>query len=130
MTQYMLSVWSDPSTATEGYGEFGGYDSKEAMEEAFAATGRFNDEIVASGHFVFGGGLMDPTSATVVDNTKGDNVVTDGPFAEAKEQLGGFWIIRAKDLDEAMAIAARGSIACGAAVEVRPFQDDTPDTLA
>ncbi len=123
MTQYMLSVWSDPSTATEGYGEFGGYESKEAMEAAFAATARFNDEIVESGHYVFAGGLNDPTTATVVDNTKGDNVVTDGPFAESKEQLGGFWIINAKDLDEAMALAARGSVACGAPVEVRPFQE-------
>lgn len=130
MTQYMLSVWHDASSATEGYGENSGYDSQEAMQAAYEATGKFNDEITASGHFVFGGGLHAPDSATVVDNTKGDNVVTDGPFAESKEQLGGFWIIRAKDLDEATAIAARGSIACGAPVEVRPFQDDTPDTLA
>ena len=73
---------------------------------------------------MFGGGLHMPDTASVVDNTKGDNVVTDGPFAESKEQLGGFWIINAKDLDEAMAIAARGSIACQAPVEVRPFQDE------
>jgi hypothetical protein len=51
-------------------------------------------------------------------------VTTDGPFAEAKEQLGGFWVIRAADLDAALAIAARASAACEAPVEVRPFQDD------
>ena len=127
MTQYMLSVWHNEG---EINAETGGYDTVEEMHAAFEATGKFNDEIVASGHFVFGGGLHLPDTASVVDNTKGDNVVTDGPFAESKEQLGGFWIIRAKDLDEALAIAARGSIACGAPVEVRPFQDDTPDTVA
>ena len=50
-------------------------------------------------------------------------VTTDGPFAETKEQLGGFWVIRAPDLDAALAWAAKGSEACGAPVEVRPFQD-------
>ena len=62
------------------------------------------------------------TAATVVDNAKGDTVITDGPYAEAKEQLGGFWIIEAADLDEALALAARGSAACTSPVEVRPFQ--------
>jgi len=51
-------------------------------------------------------------------------VTTDGPFAETKEQLGGFWIIEAADLDAALAIAARGSRACGGPVEVRSFQQD------
>ncbi len=127
MTQYMLSVWHDGS---DNYGQGDqpnhGYATPEEMHAAFEATGKFNDEITASGHFVFGGGLHLPDTASVVDNTKGDNVVTDGPFAESKEQLGGFWIINAKDLDEALAIAARGSIACQAPVEVRPFQDE-PD---
>jgi len=127
MTQYLLSVWHD---ASDNYGKGDqpnhGYASPEEMQAAFEATDKFNKEITESGHFVFGGGLHLPDTASVVDNTKGDNVVTDGPFAESKEQLGGFWIINAKDLDEAMAIAARGSIACKAPVEVRPFQDE-PD---
>ena len=50
-------------------------------------------------------------------------VTTDGPFAETKEQLGGFWVIQAPDLDVALAWAAKGSEACGAPVEVRPFQE-------
>jgi hypothetical protein len=50
--------------------------------------------------------------------------VTDGPFAESKEHLGGFWIIEAADLDEALSWAKRGSAACAAPVEVRPFQDE------
>lgn len=53
-----------------------------------------------------------------------DVLVTDGPFAEAKEQLGGFWIITAPDLDVAMDWARRASVACRAPVEVRPFQDE------
>jgi hypothetical protein len=53
----------------------------------------------------------------------GKVVTTDGPFAETKEQLGGFWVVKAADLDAALAIAARGSAACRGPVEVRPFQD-------
>jgi hypothetical protein len=56
---------------------------------------------------------------------EGDEVVTtDGPFAETKEQLGGFWVVEVPDLDAALALAAKGSKACGGAVEVRPFQDE------
>jgi hypothetical protein len=52
--------------------------------------------------------------------------MTDGPFAETKEQIGGFWIIEAPDLDAALALAARASTACMGPVEVRPFQDEPP----
>lgn len=113
MTQYLLSViheWGLPQL------------SEEEIQQSFADTGVFNEEIRASGHWVFAGGLEPPSSATVVDNVKGANVVTDGPYLETKEQLGGFWIIEAADLDEALAIAARGSKACKNIVEVRPFQ--------
>ena len=58
----------------------------------------------------------------MVDGTGAEPVITDGPFAESKEYLGGFWIIEAADLDAALEIARRGSAACGAKVEVRPFQ--------
>ena len=113
MTMYLLSVIHEPGLP---------HLTPEEVEASFVATGAFNDEIVASGHFVFAGGLEPPSSATVVDNISGDNVITDGPFAETKEQLGGFWVIEAADLDEALAIAARGSQACRNVVEVRPFQ--------
>jgi hypothetical protein len=112
---YLLSVWHDPNDGDV-------YATPEIQQAAFDATGKFNAEIVDSGHFVFGGGLQAPDTATVIDNTTGTIVTTDGPFAEAKEHLGGFWVIEAKDLDEAMAIAARGSQACRNAVEVRPFE--------
>ena len=58
----------------------------------------------------------------MVDGTGDEPVTTDGPFSEAKEQIGGFWVVEAADLDEALALAARGSKACRGKVEVRPFQ--------
>ncbi|MGO4256788.1 YciI family protein [Marmoricola sp. RAF53] len=115
MTQYLLSViheWGLPKL------------SEEEIQQSFADTGKFNEEIQASGHWVFAGGLEPVSSATVVDNTEGRNVITDGPYVEAKEQLGGFWVIEAADLDEALALAARGSLACKNPVEVRPFQGE------
>ena len=62
-------------------------------------------------------------SATTVDTTGARTVVTDGPFAESKEYLGGFWVIEAPDLDAALTWAKEGSAACAGKVEVRPFQD-------
>ena len=116
MPQYMLSVihdWDAP-----------GDETPEELQEMYAATGRFNEEIQASGQWVFGGGLEHPNTATVVDGTKGANVITDGPYLEAKEHLGGFWVVEAPDLDAALELGRRGSAACGGKVEVRPFQGE------
>ncbi|HEV8627664.1 MAG TPA: YciI family protein, partial [Acidimicrobiia bacterium] len=78
--------------------------------------------------WVFAGGLHPADVATVVrTDAKGDVITTDGPFAETKEQLGGFWVLKAKDLDDALALAARATVACQAPVEVRPFQDEAPE---
>jgi hypothetical protein len=86
-----------------------------------AAIDAFNDRIIAEGHWVFAGGLADPSSATVIDN-RGDEVIfTDGPFLESKEHLAGFWVMEAADLDAALKLAAEGSKACNRKVEVRPF---------
>ena len=90
----------------------------------FAAVARFNDEVRAEGAWVFAGGLHPADTATVVDGRGGEAVTTDGPFAESKEQMGGFWVIQAPDLDAAIDLARRGSAACRGKVEVRPFQDD------
>ena len=91
----------------------------------YAAVDRFNQKLQDEGHWVFAGGLHPADVATVVDGTQGgDPILTDGPFAEAKEHLGGFWVIEAPDLDAAVALAAEGSAACQGPVEVRPFQDD------
>jgi hypothetical protein len=98
--------------------------SEEEMQQAFKRVDAFNQEVQDAGAWVFAGGLHPPATATVVRAQNGDVVTTDGPFAETKEQLGGFWIIRAADLDEALAWAAKGSEACGGPVEVRPFQEE------
>jgi hypothetical protein len=116
MTQYLLAVHD-----IEGQSP---YATEEEMQQAFEATGKFNAKLQEQGMWVFGGGLQPADTATVVDARGGDVLVTDGPFAEAKEHLGGFWIINAPDLDAAMKLAAEGSIACGNPVEVRPFQDE------
>jgi len=77
--------------------------------------------------WVFAGGLFPPDSATVVRVENGATTTTDGPFAETKEQLGGFWILKCQNLDEALAWAERASAACMGPVEVRPFQDEAAD---
>lgn len=91
------------------------------MHEDVAAV---NTEMEEQGVWVFGGGLEGPDIATVVRHEDGQVVLTDGPFAESKEYLGGFWIINAPDLDAALAWAGKATRACRAPVEVRPFQDE------
>jgi hypothetical protein len=114
MKQYLLSVHSVEGEPTP---------SQEQMQQAYKAVDAFNEELKAAGAWVFAGGLHPPSTATVVRSQGGQVVTTDGPFAETKEQLGGFWIIKAADLDAALDWAARGSAACGGPVEVRPFQE-------
>jgi hypothetical protein len=96
---------------------------EEQMQQTYKAVDAFNAELQSAGAWVFAGGLHPPETATVVRSQDGQVVTTDGPFAETKEQLGGFWVIVAPDLDAALAWAARGSEACRAPVEVRPFQE-------
>jgi hypothetical protein len=118
MTLYMLSVHHGPDAMPPS--------DPDQMQTAYRQVAAFNEEIQSAGIWVFGGGLHDPSIATVVRaQGDGDVILTDGPFAETKEQLGGFWIIKAPDLDAALALAARASAACMGPVEVRPFQDDT-----
>jgi hypothetical protein len=119
MPRYLLSVFGPAERS-----EFGDYPSKEAMLEAFADTGAFNEKLEREGHFVFADGLEQATTATTVDGQGATPVFTDGPYLETKEHLGGFWVIEAADLDEALALAAEGSRACRGKVEVRPFQTE------
>jgi len=115
MKQYLLAVHHDGS---------GGVPSTDEMQQIYKAVDVFNAELRAKGIWVFAGGLCPPDTATVVRVTNGDVITTDGPFAETKEQLGGFWVIKADDLDAALAWAAKGAEACQNPVEVRPFQDE------
>jgi hypothetical protein len=115
MKQYLMAVH---------YVEGQAQPSDEEMQGRYAATGKFNEKLQANGNWVFGGGLHTPDIATVIDNTGAETITTDGPFAEAKEHLGGFWVVLAEDLDHALALAAEGSKACHGPVEVRPFQEE------
>ena len=117
MTHYLLAVHGP----VEG-GEFGSYGSREEMEQAFADTGAFNERLKTEGYWVFAGGLQPATTATVVDGRGDSPVLTDGPYLETKEVIGGFWVIEAPDLDVALRLAAEGSQACRGKVEVRPFE--------
>jgi hypothetical protein len=92
-----------------------------ATPEEDAAIDVFNDRLQAEGHWVFAGGLAAPNTATVIDNRGVEALVTDGPFIESKEYLGGFWVIEAPDLDVALELATEGSNACNRKIEVRPF---------
>jgi hypothetical protein len=96
----------------------------ELMQQAFQDVEAFNSELQAKGAWVFAGGLHPADTATVVRFKDGEVLTTDGPFAETKEHLGGFWVVKADDLDAALAWAAKGSAACKGPVEVRPFQED------
>jgi hypothetical protein len=115
MTQYLLSVYM-----VEGQEQ----PSAEATEQMFHDVGVLNDKMKAEGAWVFAGGLHPVTTSTVVEAKGGEVLTTDGPFAEAKEHLGGFWVLEAPDLDAALAWARQATVACAAPIEVRPFQDD------
>ena len=115
MSEYLLSViHGDDNAIPEGT----------EVDEVVRTVDTFNAELQAQGAWVFAGGLQRPETATTVDGTGQDVVVTDGPYAETKEYLGGFWVIRAADLDEAHAWATKASKACVHPVEVRPFQGE------
>jgi hypothetical protein len=117
MKQYLLSVHM-----VEGQEA----PSESAQQRMYTDVAAFNEQLQAEGAWVFAGGLYGPETATVVRTAGGEVVTTDGPFAEAKEQIGGFWVVAAEDLDAALALAARGSAACQGPVEVRPFQEEPP----
>ena len=115
MPQYMLSVHHSADEDLTAI-------SESDMQRMFGQVDAFNQQLQSSGAWVFAGGLMPISDATTVDGTGPEPVVTDGPFAESKEYLGGFWVIEAPDLDTAHRIALEASEACGDKVEVRPFQ--------
>jgi hypothetical protein len=115
MAEYLLSVHMVEGEAAP---------SDEEMQQAFKDVDVLNEEIQKAGAWVFAGGLEPADTATVVKEQGGEILTTDGPFAEGKEHLGGFWVLQCKDLDEALAWAKRATVACRGAVEVRPFQEN------
>ncbi len=118
MKQYLLSVYHPEDDHAP---------APEVMQKIYGDVSALNTEIQAAGAWVFGGGLYPSSTATVV-RLKGDEVlITDGPFAEGKEHIGGFWVIKVPDLDAALEWGRKATRACQVPVEVRPFQDEAED---
>jgi hypothetical protein len=115
MSQYLLSTF-----VVEGQVP-GAPSSPAEMQTFMERVIALEAEMDASGTFVFGGALHGPETATVIQAGKGDVVMTDGPFVEAKEHIAGFYIINADDLDAALAWAAKVVDALNHPIEVRPF---------
>jgi hypothetical protein len=117
LKQYLLSI----------YHPEGDIPAPEVMEKITRDVTALNAELQAAGAWVFAGGLHPSSTATVV-RAEGDEVlITDGPFVEGKEHVGGFWVIKAPDLDAALAWAGQATRACTVPVEVRPFREEAAD---
>lgn len=112
MKQYLLSIYQPD----------GDPPPPEVLEPIMAELARLNDDLRAAGAWVFTAGLYPPATATVVRDSGGEALLTDGPFTEGKEHLGGFTVISAPDLDAALAWAGRMAAAVAPLpVEVRPM---------
>src|SRR5262249_24843981 len=118
MKQYLHSVHSVEGSPAPPPG---------TIKRAFEDVAAFNPELRSAGAWVFAGGLHPPSRATVVRVHDGDTLITDGPFAEGKEHIGGFWVIKARDLDAALKRAAKATPARAPPGEVRPVQEETQD---
>jgi hypothetical protein len=115
MSQYLMSVYYVEGEETP---------NDEIVAQMYRDVDVLNTKMQDAGAWVFAGGLQTPDIATVVHAENGQVLTTDGPFPEAKEQIGGFWVIEAADLDEALDWASQATVACRGPVEVRPFQDE------
>ena len=106
-------------------GEEGGWDdaSPEEMQEGMRLWGEYEQALVDSGAYISGEGLQPSATATTVKRDGDERIVTDGPFAETKEQLGGFYLIDVANLDEALEWAKKVPISDGQSTEVRPVMD-------
>jgi hypothetical protein len=117
MKQYLLSVYQPD----------GPVPPPEVLEGISRDLDVLNQELKAAGAWVFAGGLHPPSTATVVRAKNGEPLITDGPFAEGKEHIGGFTIIKAPDLDAALEWGRKLARATTLPIEVRPFQGDVED---
>ena len=124
--RYLLTIYEDESNWATMSPEDGG--------RIMQRYGAFGDEAKAAGAYEGGEGLQPTSTATTVRVRDGERLTTDGPFAETKEQLGGFYLLECKDLDEAIEWAARIPGAKSGTIEVRPIlefnEDGTPKTGA
>jgi len=112
MTQYLFSVMHD-------YVNNPPIADPEKQADGRARVGAFNESI--KDKILFMGGLEAPETAATAQIRDGESLITDGPYSETKDLVGGLWIIEAADRDEALALAERATAACGVPVEVRAF---------
>jgi hypothetical protein len=117
MPQYLLSIYQPD----------GPPPPPEVLEKVMAEVDALIRELKGAGSWVFNGGLHPPGTATVVRPGDGAMLVTDGPYAEGKEHIGGFVVVTAPDLDAALAWGRKACAATGLPIEVRPFQDQAGD---
>ena len=114
MKQYLLSVYHPEDWVPE----------PDVMEQISKDVDTVNEEMQAAGAWVFAGGLHPSSTATVVRLQGDDVLTTDGPFAEGKEHIGGFWVIKAPDLDAALEWGRKLARATTLPIEVRPFVNE------
>jgi hypothetical protein len=118
MTQYLLALYRDYAVSI----------SPERSRQVWAGVNELGERLEDAGAFVFKGGMQGGAeSATVVRQSGGDFLITDGPYVETKEHLAGFWIINAADLDEALEWAKLAAAAEQRPIEIRPFFDGNLD---
>ena len=113
--QYLLTIYNDES----GFGDV----TPEQSQQIMAAYGAFSEEAKAAGVMLGGEGLQPTSTATTVRVRDGETLTTDGPFAETREQLAGFYLFDCTDLDEAIGWAAKIPGAQNGSIEVRPIMD-------
>ncbi|MGH7393453.1 MAG: YciI family protein [Candidatus Rokuibacteriota bacterium] len=115
--KYMLLIYLDESYEKRSLAE---------RERIYGEQLQLAQELTSSGQYLAGAPLHPPSSATTVRVRDDKRLLTDGPFAETREHLGGYMLIDVENLDEAIAIAARGPVARAGAVEVRPVREGPP----
>ena len=111
MKPYLMSIYQPDGDAPPA----------EDLDRVMSGLATLNEEIKAAGGWVFTGGLYPPSTATVVREKGGDVLVTDGPYLEGKEHVGGFWVVRAPDLDTALDWGRKASRATTLPIEIRPL---------
>jgi len=116
MARYLLSVHTVEGQARKPM-------TSEEVQQSHQQLSFIEGEMVSAGVWVFSGRLHEPDTATVVRVSDGEVVTTDGPFVEAREHLGGFYVIEAADLDAALTWASKVTAAIRTPIEVRPFAD-------
>jgi len=111
--KYMLLIYDEEQTWAKL--------SEAERKQIYAEYGQFSQQVKASGHYVTGAQLQPISAATSVRVRNGKRLLTDGPFAETREQLGGYYLVEAKNLDEALSLAERIPSARLGTIEVRPL---------